>query len=330
MFREALPVGFWHQGALGDFVLFTPILDAFQETFPHVPVLLWTVPAYKDLLYGKPYRDGLASCDGPFWRSLFVDDMWASIPVPETLLQCQAFFWVGQKGALPIVDRLKERLARPVFWVRSFPDQHADVDLPVTEFLVHQMASLGFTVPKRHPKLAADSEVIKGVALWLSQKNVPSRGYGVVHMGSGGLGKVWPMSRWQSLLEVTSGFFGAPMVLLVGPADERLMPYVDAFSSTWGWPVYRSANLKRLTALLSGAGFYLGVDSGVSHVAAAMEVPSLMIFGQTNPAVWAPQGNHVQIYQDSWTPQDVFGEGKDCASKVSAHVLQCLQKVMGT
>ncbi|MGQ9485823.1 MAG: glycosyltransferase family 9 protein [Desulfosoma sp.] len=329
MFREPLPVGFWHQGALGDFVLFTPVLDAFQEMFPHVPLFLWTMPAYKDLLYGKPYRDGLASCDEPFWRSLFVDDIWASIPVPNPLLQCQAFFWVGQKRALPIVDRLKKRLARPVYWLRSFPDEQTDVDVSVTEFLVHQMASLGFTVPKHRPKLAADPHVVKDVVAWLGRQNLPSRGYGVVHMGSGGIGKVWPTSRWRSLFQVTSGFFGAPMVLLMGPADKRLMPYVDAFSTTWGWPVYESGDLKKLTALLSGAGFYLGVDSGVSHVAAAMAVPSLVIFGRSNPAVWAPQGNHVHIYLDSWTPQDVFGEGKDCAGKVSAHLLQCLHKVMG-
>lgn len=327
MFREPLPVGFWHQGALGDFVLFTPVLDAFQEVFPQLPLLLWTKLAYKDLLYGKPYCGTLASCDGPFWQALFVDDVWASVPVPEGLLRCQAFFWVGQKRALPIVDRLKDRLTCPVFWLQSFPDPADNV--PVTEFLVQQMASLRLAVPKRRPKLAADPEAANDVAAWLGQKNLPCKGYGVVHMGSGGLRKVWPMSRWRSLLEATSGFWGRPMVLLMGPADEKLKPYVEEFSKAWRWPVYQSGDLKKLTALLSGAGFFVGHDSGVSHVAAAMDVPSLVIFGPTNPAVWAPQGNHVRIYQDSWTPQDVFGDEKDPESKVSADVLQCLQKVMG-
>ncbi|ROQ90810.1 glycosyltransferase family 9 protein [Desulfosoma caldarium] len=327
MVRESLPVGFWHQGALGDFVLFTPVLDAFQEVFPRVPLFLWTVPAYKDLLYGKPYCSALASCDGPFWQALFVDDAWASVPVPEALRRCQAFFWVGQKGALPIVDRLKERLTCPVYWLQSFPD--SSPTLPVTEFMVQQMTALGLALPKRRPKLAADPEATKDVAAWLGQKNVPCKGYGVVHMGSGGLRKVWPISRWRSLIEVSSGFFGAPMVLLMGPADERLMPCVDAFSRTWGWPVYRSRDLRKLTALLRGARFFVGVDSGVSHVAAAMDVPSLVIFGPTNPAVWAPQGNHVWIYQDSWTPQEVFRDEKDPEGKVGADVLRCLQMVMG-
>lgn len=117
--------------------------------------------------------------------------------------------------------------------------------------------------------------------------------------------------------------------MLSGPADEKIFPFVEEFSRVWGWRVIHTQDIKRLTAVLSGAAFYVGCDSGVSHVAAAMEVPSLVIFGPTNPAVWAPQGTHVRVYQDCWDPRDVLRRQEDRAWKVDSDLLRRLADVLG-
>jgi len=58
----------------------------------------------------------------------------------------------------------------------------------------------------------------------------------------------------------------------------------------------RSENLPlpQLAALLEGKTF-VGHDSGVSHIAAAVNASCLLLFGRTDPAIWAPAGANVTV-----------------------------------
>lgn len=319
-------MGFWHQGALGDFVLFTPVIDAFYELFPEARFHLWTQPAHLDLLSGKPYQVTGHTIQEPLWLALFTDQAWEKAPIPSALAECRFFFWVGQKSAHLAVERLQERLSGKVFWIQSFPQD--GVPMPVTRFLFEQLKAFGFPVPEKRAQILGHSSMNSHVAAWVASKGLSWGRYGVVHMGSGGLRKVWPMPRWQSLFEATRGFFGRPVVMLRGPADEKAASFVEAFSKKWGWPVFLIQDLNTLMALLNGAAFFVGCDSGVSHVAAAMDVPSLVIFGPTDPAVWAPQGNHVRIYLDSWVPEEVLNVEKGICWKTDADLLRHLQDIL--
>ncbi len=326
MFRDGDSVGFWHQGALGDFVLFSPVIDAFYELFPETTFHVWTKPAHLDLLSGKPYRVTGHTMREPLWLELFTDEAWKKAAIPLALAECRVFFWVGQKSAHLAVERLQRRLSGKVFWIQSFPQD--EVPMPVTWFLFEQLKAYGFPVTEKRPHIFGHSSMKSQVAAWLASKDLSWGRYGVVHMGSGGLRKVWPMARWQSLFEASRGFFGRPVVMLLGPADETVASYVEAFSRKWGWPVFFSQDIKTLTALLDGACFFVGCDSGVSHVAAAMDVPSLVVFGPTNPDVWAPQGSHVRIYQDSWVPEEVLRVEEGMGWKADADLFRHLQDIL--
>lgn len=50
-----------------------------------------------------------------------------------------------------------------------------------------------------------------------------------------------------------------------------------------------------LARFLAGARAYIGNDSGITHLAAAVGVPTIALFGPTDPAIWAPRGKHVKI-----------------------------------
>jgi hypothetical protein len=53
--------------------------------------------------------------------------------------------------------------------------------------------------------------------------------------------------------------------------------------------------LLELARFLSGARAYVGNDSGITHLAAALGVPTVALFGPTDPAVWGPRGREVRI-----------------------------------
>ena len=60
----------------------------------------------------------------------------------------------------------------------------------------------------------------------------------------------------------------------------------------------RFDDLYQLAIWLSRARVYLGNDSGISHLAAAVGVPVVALFGPTRPEIWAPRGEHVRVMRD--------------------------------
>jgi ADP-heptose:LPS heptosyltransferase len=113
-----------------------------------------------------------------------------------------------------------------------------------------------------------------------------------VHPGSGGKRKCWPAQRFAEL----AARLRAPVLLLEGPADaDACREFAEALASSVPAARVTGVSLSRLAALLSESRGYMGNDSGVSHLAAALGVPTIAVFGPTDPAVWAPLGPEVSV-----------------------------------
>jgi ADP-heptose:LPS heptosyltransferase len=57
----------------------------------------------------------------------------------------------------------------------------------------------------------------------------------------------------------------------------------------------RIADLYELACWLATARIYIGNDSGITHLAAAVGTPVVALFGPTDPRIWAPRGPHVRV-----------------------------------
>ena len=129
-----------------------------------------------------------------------------------------------------------------------------------------------------------------------------------VHPGSGGKRKCWPPRRFAAL----AARLHVPVLVVEGPADSSVCrAFAEALPASV--PLARATGLplSRLAAVLVASRGYIGNDSGVSHLAGALGVPTVAIFGPTDPAVWAPRGPDVSIVTGrgdaSWpTVDDLF------------------------
>ena len=80
-----------------------------------------------------------------------------------------------------------------------------------------------------------------------------------------------------------------------GEADEAALDFLER---AWAGKRVRRAkglSLPLLAAVLAECGRYAGHDSGVSHVAAAAGARCLLLFGPTDPKVWAPSNQGVRV-----------------------------------
>ena len=109
-----------------------------------------------------------------------------------------------------------------------------------------------------------------------------------IHPGSGSPRKNWPVERWAELGERLCS--QAPLLIVGGEADTTAVAALAALGE-----VAQSLPLPELTRRLAACRWFLGHDSGVSHLAAAVGTPCVLLFGPTDPAMWAPPGGHVQI-----------------------------------
>lgn len=109
----------------------------------------------------------------------------------------------------------------------------------------------------------------------------------VLHPGSGGLRKNWPMEHFRELTDRLMAD-GRDVAWLIGPAEES----VQAPS---GVPVICEQSLVTVASRLAAARVFVGNDSGMTHLAAAVGCPTVAVFGPTDPAVWAPRGERVKV-----------------------------------
>jgi ADP-heptose:LPS heptosyltransferase len=90
-----------------------------------------------------------------------------------------------------------------------------------------------------------------------------------------------------------------PAALIMGPADSHLTDFAREAQSM-GIPCISGLTLSQLLALLQEGSAYVGNDSGVSHLAAVAGIETLVIFGPSDPLVWAPPGANTHVIRACW------------------------------
>jgi len=117
-----------------------------------------------------------------------------------------------------------------------------------------------------------------------------TQAYVVIHVFPNSLYKCWTIQGWETVI-VDFSSKGIPVVLTGGNGDQE-KNYLDrllqrGFDSNLV-NLAGKINLSQTSELLSHAAVYLGLDTGMTHIAAACEIPTIAIFGPSNPVQWGP------------------------------------------
>lgn len=127
----------------------------------------------------------------------------------------------------------------------------------------------------------------------------------VVQPGAGGVSKRWPVDGFAAALAAVAERGDVALVVHQGPAD---IDVVDALSARLPSVLrLRGPALPALAGVLSQAALYLGNDSGVSHLAATVGVPAVVLFAAANLAwcPWAPEPEVMTVTMTRVDPTEV-------------------------
>jgi ADP-heptose:LPS heptosyltransferase len=272
-----------HQGALGDCILSLPAIRAFRHHYPDASIEIWGYPEILRLVDRSVYADTIYSIDRVRIASLFTPDM----PVPASVierLRCFDLICVfGGVWQTTFVHNLKKIGVKKVYRIDPFPPDGSHTH--VINHQASQLPSLGLKVPLSTPTLFPPEDDGKRIASFLEQRKIDRQALVVaLHPGSGSRAKVWSPGNLAQLSTYLLDNDRVHLIVPIGPADkEYAEDYCHLISSDRMLPV-TNLPLTELAALLKRCTVYVGNDSGVTHMAAAVGTPVVALFGPTDPA----------------------------------------------
>lgn len=248
-------------GGIGDCILSLPALEALRADYTEVWVARPNIPLIR-------FADRVVALSDTGIDWLEIDPHRA----PPSLLPTLASFdsivsWYGANRAE--FRQVVYALGLPFVFFAPLP---TDARCHATEFYLHQVESLGAQPRSAVPRIPC-----------IPQPD-PDQPYIVIHPFSGSPKKNWPLARYRDLAERLRKRWIVQWV--AGP--EEPLPEARRFE-----------DLYELGCWLAGARLFIGNDSGIAHLAAAVGTPTVVLFGPTDPAVWAPRGDHVHIVRTS-------------------------------
>lgn len=142
-----------------------------------------------------------------------------------------------------------------------------------------------------------------------------------IHPGSGSERKNWPLDRFVEIARyLLSPNENRKLILIGGEADRERVALLRAALPDEPIRFAQNLPLPELAELLHACDLFIGHDSGISHLAAAVGTRSLLLFGPTDPGIWAPANPQVRILR---------AENRTMDGIEVAPVLQALREFRG-
>jgi ADP-heptose:LPS heptosyltransferase len=268
-------------GALGDFICFLPALQALARK-AQVDVLAQT--AFADL---TPARIRVRSLECYEIRRLFAAGAAEDKRCVEFFGSYTSIYsWTGngQDHFVRSLDGLSRGRAR------VYPFRCADGR---THQMDYYLSCLGTALENPDaPLIAPRREAMDWSEKYWAQNGLENRLVLALAPGSGANEKNWPVAFYQAVASWWRRKTGGAVVVILGPVEEERGAW--NFLCT-GNLVARKLSLAQVVALLSRSRLYLGNDSGVTHVAAALGIRTVALFGPSDVRQWAPRGKKVTI-----------------------------------
>ena len=267
-----------HQGALGDVIAIFPAIDLLSDRFKHVDVIC------QSQLGKLAQYLGLARSwyplEGASFSSLYSDQ-----PDPELrtrLLRYDRVILFSSSSALEqsLQGILQSRC------IRIEPKPPVAQSIHITDYALQNLIRCGLIQPG-HPDLdrLQHKQFVKKNPM--HRRDIKMI---LLHPGSGSRRKRWPLSQFKQI-ESRLTIEGLRTEFVTGPAEEDLLGELQDRNRK----IHRLFDLIKLVRLYQKAGGYIGNDSGASHLAAFLGLPTLVIFGPADPMRWKPNGPLVEI-----------------------------------
>ncbi len=297
-----------HQGALGDFVMTFPAIRRLRKQFNQIDAFC------QDKL-GKMAQelrviDNCFPIEAPYFSSLYsntVDSRTASI--------FQAYDKI-------VIFSFSTQLEQSIRGItrgnvhRTPPRPEVSQRIHVAEYILHQLVNCGLL---KAPN-ASNGSLLQSIEYpdQRSESYDPKRI--ILHPGSGSRKKNWPLQNFLRVESILRSYNFNPEFIL-GPAEIFMAEDLQKESDRTRC-IHEIDGITELSCLLKTSGGFIGNDSGVSHLAAFLGLPTVTVFGPSDSQRWKPIGRAVKAV---WSEPDC----SPCfeTDKTDCDEMECLLRI---
>ena len=286
--------------SLGDIVLALPVLTALRKGFPDAKISWLIRPEFSGLLENHPHLNDVIIFDrkllGKAWfhphaftsllsfiRHLRRSKFDAVVDL-QGLFRTASLAWLS--GCKKRFGMANTKELAHFFYTHKFGQDRncmhlVDYYLKIVQAITASETQARFIFPQAPD--AADS-----VSALLADNGIKPDNYAVFIPGSAHRDKCWPIQRFAVLADEISSQFHFSIVAAGTESERDIVENLKDLANVQIANLAGQTSLSELNVLLKAARLVISNDTGPGHIAAALGVPLVMIFGRSNPVRVAP------------------------------------------
>jgi predicted lipopolysaccharide heptosyltransferase III len=326
---------------LGDVLLATPVLRALRERFPQARLTAAVNRGTEDMLKGSPDIDDVLVVErtGPAGQWQFIREL------RRRRFDCVVDLTDGDRSAVMAFcsgASVRIGLNEEHRWRGLLYTQVAAPRAEAVHRIEHDLEALrppGIEPEAGRPVLHISREEEAEAAALLDEISGESLSGGskplvMLQPGARYWFKAWPAERFVALADRLAQKYSCRVLIGGDPREREPAEMIRAQAASKPVVLAGQTTVRQYAAILKRCALFVGNDNGPMHMAAALDVPVVALFGPSNPAEWGPRGGRTEVLYKGldcracFHPTCTRGE-ESCMKQISvAEVVNRVERLM--
>ena len=289
---------------IGDVLLSTPVIEELRRAYPNAYIAMMTSPYAKEVVSGNPYLDEVIVYDKDkrqrswrsslkFSRNLKKKRFDAAIILHPTNRVHLVTFFAGIPKRVGLNRKLGFLLTDRIEHTKQLGEKHEiEYNLDILRYMGIEPKDNRLFMPIK------PTEEKWAESIFRSENIKPADKVLAVHPGASCPSKVWPSQRFAQAADRLIDKYGFKVILISGPKDVKLTQDVISHMRHPAVNLAGKTSVSQLASVLKRCRLFISNDSGPVHIASALDVPVISIFGRNqkglSPDRWAPLGKNAK------------------------------------
>jgi heptosyltransferase-2 len=274
-------------GAIGDFILTLPVLAALRRQFPESQIEVLAYPNVASLAMAGGLAHAARSIESRPMASFFARGGELNPDMADYFSR----FAVIVSYLYDPDEIFRENIERASHgqFIQGLHRPDEKQNLHATTVLLKPLERLAIFDADAQPRLRVENP---------GERPLDGGHWLALHPGSGSPSKNWPERRWAELIAALTTDTEASFLLLGGEAEGECLARLAAPLPSSRCRIADRLPLPVLAHWLQHCAGFVGHDSGISHLAAAVGLPGVVLWGDTTEAIWRPRSERVALVRD--------------------------------
>lgn len=271
-------------GAIGDCILVAPVLAAIRKRWPKCWIDLFEPQRMATLMLSSGLVDGFHDVQSRSLAGFYIEDGQLDSRCVDLFSRSELVLAYADDADKVFESHLKFCTRGKVIVAPPRPSE--DGNIHCVDLLLSPLKEFGIPDADRVPQFRLSSSV----GLPLTKMRTLA-----AHLGSGSKKKNWPSESWCQLLNWFLEHSDWKILLVGGESEDAALREISVQLPTNRIEIAQELPLDELARQMSVCDAFIGHDSGITHLAAALGLPVLAIWGATNESIWQPLGKSIRL-----------------------------------